>query len=73
MSRYIADLLSFGLWSMHEPAQYDDRIAPDTEELVNGSDFVGAAHRLCYVDLTGVHERTHVPAQLDSHCGGRRR
>jgi hypothetical protein len=49
---YVADLLSFGLWSMHEPALYDDRIATDAEQLVNGPDFVGAAHRLCYIDLT---------------------
>jgi len=53
-SDYIADLLSFGLWSYHEPALYDTRIGPDTERLIEGPDFVEAAHRLCYYDLTTV-------------------
>ncbi|MFD8421644.1 hypothetical protein [Streptomyces sp. NPDC059668] len=51
-SDYIADLLGFGLWSLHEPASYDSRIAPDCERLIEGSEFVEAAHRLCYYDLT---------------------
>ncbi|GHA69014.1 hypothetical protein GCM10010372_80640 [Streptomyces tauricus] len=53
-SDYIADLLSFGLWSLHEPALHDSRIAPDTERLLDGPEFVAAAHRLCYYDLTTV-------------------
>lgn len=53
-SDYIADLLSFGLWSLHEPALYDSRIGPDTERLLEGPEFVEAAHRLCYYDLTTV-------------------
>jgi len=51
-SDYIADLLNFGLWSLHQPALYDSRIDPDTEHLLEGPDFVDAAHRLCYYDLT---------------------
>ncbi|MGW6732313.1 hypothetical protein [Streptomyces sp. NPDC055013] len=53
-SDYIADLLNFGLWSLHEPALYDSRIAPDTERLVEGPEFVEAAHRLCFYDLTTI-------------------
>ncbi|MFE5923582.1 hypothetical protein [Streptomyces sp. NPDC056468] len=53
-SDYIADLLNFGLWSLHEPALYDSRIAPDTERLLEGPEFVEAAHRLCYYDLTTI-------------------
>ncbi|MFJ2398087.1 hypothetical protein ACIOTI_35795 [Streptomyces sp. NPDC087843] len=53
-SDYIADLLNFGLWSVHEPALYDSRIAPDCERLLDGPEFVEAAHRLCYHDLTTV-------------------
>ncbi|MGW2048288.1 hypothetical protein ACWCPF_24350 [Streptomyces sp. NPDC001858] len=53
-SDYIADLLSFGLWSLHEPALYDSRIGPDTERLLEGPEFVEAAHRLCFYDLTTI-------------------
>lgn len=53
-SDFIADLLSFGLWSLHEPAHYDSRISPETERVIEGPDFVEAAHRLCYYDLTTV-------------------
>ncbi|MGW6924872.1 hypothetical protein ACWGA9_26965 [Streptomyces sp. NPDC054950] len=53
-SDYIADLLNFGLWSLHEPALYDSRIGPDTEQLLEGTEFVEAAHRLCFYDLTTI-------------------
>lgn len=53
-SDFIADLLSFGLWSLHEPALYDSRIGPEAERVIDGPDFVEAAHRLCYYDLTTV-------------------
>ncbi|MGW3155796.1 hypothetical protein [Streptomyces sp. NPDC001089] len=33
---------------------YDSRIASDCERLLDGPEFVEAAHRLCYYDLTTV-------------------
>jgi hypothetical protein len=51
-SDFIADLLNFGLWSVHSPAGYDAKIGPETERLIEGPDFVEAAHRLAYYDLT---------------------
>lgn len=53
-SDYVADLLSFGLWSLHEPGVSAPHIEDDAELLLDGPDFVGAAHRLCYYDLATV-------------------
>lgn len=53
-SDFIADLLSFGLWSLHEPGFNESMISSDVEQLIDGPDFVGAAHRLCYYKLMAV-------------------
>jgi hypothetical protein len=63
-SDYVADLLSFALWYLHEPAHDADKIAPDAEQVVAGTDFVDAAHRLCFYDLTTVLESPHFRLEL---------
>jgi hypothetical protein len=50
-SDYIADLLSFGLWSRHYVGVHADKIAELAEQLVMGTDFIEAVHELCYWDL----------------------
>jgi hypothetical protein len=54
-SDFIADLLSFGLWSAQYPAtQHDDTRAAGAEELVGGDDLVQAVHDLAYWDSSSV-------------------
>lgn len=50
-SNFIADLMTFGLWSEHYVGQYKDKIAELAEGLLTRSDTVEAAHELCYWDL----------------------
>jgi hypothetical protein len=50
-SDYVADLLSFGLWSRHYVGQHSDEIAELAERLVTGTDFISAVHEMCYWDL----------------------
>jgi hypothetical protein len=54
-SDFIADLLSFGLWSHQYPiARHSEEVAAAKRRLVDGSDFVEAVHSLCYWALTSL-------------------
>ncbi|WP_432874813.1 hypothetical protein ACQPYH_22875 [Kribbella sp. CA-245084] len=50
-SDYIADLLSFALWYVNESADTTDQIANAAERLIQGPEFIDAAHRLSYEEL----------------------
>jgi hypothetical protein len=53
-SDFVADLLAFGLWSLHQPVLYDSRFAAETEQLIDGPDFVETAHRLCLYEFVNM-------------------
>lgn len=50
-SNFIADLLSFGLWSTHYSRRYQNRIGELVEDLVTTSNFTDTAQQLCYWNL----------------------
>lgn len=51
-SDFIADVLRFGLWALHYPAQHTDEVADAKDEVIHGHDPVRGLHRLCYWDMT---------------------
>ncbi|MDQ7802684.1 hypothetical protein Q5425_03005 [Amycolatopsis sp. A133] len=50
-SNFIADLLSFGLWSTHYSRRYQDKIGELVEDLITTPNFTSTAHQLCYWNL----------------------
>lgn len=53
-SDFIADLLSFALWSEHYPPDYDEQVAKGAERLCEGPDFVETIHDLAFVDTAAI-------------------
>jgi hypothetical protein len=53
-SDYIADLLAFALWSENEAVESQEQIAVEAGRIIEGPDFVDAAHRLAYEEVTRV-------------------
>lgn len=51
-SEFIADVLRFGLWAGHYPAQHLDEAADAQDEVLCGLDPLHGLHRLCYWYLT---------------------
>jgi hypothetical protein len=51
-SRFIADLLRFGLWPWHYPAAHLHEAADAEDEMLHGPDPVRGLHRLCFWALT---------------------
>lgn len=51
-SHFIADLLRFGLWAEHYPAQLREDVKRAEKEVFYGPDRVGGLHRLCYWYIT---------------------
>lgn len=47
-SHFIADVLRFGLWASHYPAQHQHEVADAEDEMIRGSDPIDSVHRLCY-------------------------
>jgi hypothetical protein len=50
-SHFIADVLRFGLWTWHYPADQHE-VADAMDEVIRGPDPVRGLHRLCYRTLT---------------------
>jgi hypothetical protein len=53
-SDFIADLLSFGLWSEHYVMQYDSKVDIGGEDILDGPDLVQAVHSAAYADLATI-------------------
>lgn len=51
-SYFIADVLRFGLWASHYPAQHQDEVADAEDEVIRGRDPVRSLHRLSYWYMT---------------------
>jgi hypothetical protein len=51
-SDFVADVLRFGLWTVHYPARHHDEVADAKDEVIRGPDPVRGLHRLCYWDVT---------------------
>lgn len=51
-SYFIADVLRFGLWASHYPAQHQEEVADAEDGMIRGPDPVQSLHRLSYWYMT---------------------